>query len=528
MRLVRGPAEPVPVGSPPWMTKPGTMRWKNVSSKKPRLASETSEAVALGDAFWSSVTVKSPQFVAKTSRYFFEASSFRCSSESFRSSWVFAVASSHPPCDALVFSSLPPPPPQAASRKVQTTRIGVSRFTGAMLAARIDPMDGGPIRYARSGDVNIAYQVTGDGPIDLVLIHGFFSHLELDWEHPASRHVIERLSSFARLIRFDKRGTGLSDRSVGMPDFEARMDDVRGGHGRGRLASSAALFGYSEGGPLSVLFAAAYPARTHALVLYGTYAKRLRSDDYPWAPTWEERVAIAQELERTWGESFDLGAMAPNAPPDLVEWAGRRGRAGLSPRGVRDLILMNSKADVRDVLPRRAGADARPAPHRRPRRERRGGAIHRRAHPRRAVRRARRRRPHRVRGPGPDPRRGRGVPHRRRSRLAVAESRARDRALHRPRRLDGAGARARRPRAGRELLERHDDAVRRELARFGGEEVDTAGDGFFALVRRADERDPLRARRSRRRPRRSGSSLASGSTPARSSDRAAGSLAGSR
>lgn len=84
-----------------------------------------------------------------------------------------------------------------------------------------------PIRYARSGDVNIAYQVTGDGLFDLVLVPGFFSHLEVDWEHPSMARLLDRLGSFARLIRFDKRGTGLSDRTVGLPDFEARMDDVR-------------------------------------------------------------------------------------------------------------------------------------------------------------------------------------------------------------------------------------------------------------------------------------------------------------
>ncbi len=205
-----------------------------------------------------------------------------------------------------------------------------------MLAATIRRMDREPIRYAKSGDVNIAYQVTGEGPFDLVLVHGFYSHLEVDWDHPASRHMIERLSSFSRLIRFDKRGTGLSDRSVGMPDFEARMDDMRAvmdAVGSER----AALFGYSEGGPMCVLFAATYPARTRALVLYGTYAKRLRSDDYPWAPTWEERVAAAEELERMWGSHFDLETMAPNAPADLVAWIGVRGRAGLSPRGAHDL-----------------------------------------------------------------------------------------------------------------------------------------------------------------------------------------------
>jgi pimeloyl-ACP methyl ester carboxylesterase len=206
-----------------------------------------------------------------------------------------------------------------------------------------------PIRYAKSGDVNIAYQVTGEGPFDLVLVHGFFSHLELDWEHPASRRINERLGSFARLVRFDKRGTGLSDRAVGMPDFETRMDDVRAvmdAVGSER----AALFGYSEGGPLCVLFAATYPERTRALVLYGTYAKRLRTEDYPWAPTWEERVEVATALERTWGEDVDLSSMAPNADESFRRWAVSRGRAALSPAGARDLILMNSQADVREAL----------------------------------------------------------------------------------------------------------------------------------------------------------------------------------
>jgi class 3 adenylate cyclase len=208
-----------------------------------------------------------------------------------------------------------------------------------------------PIRYARSGDVNIAYQVTGDGPFDLVYVPGFFSHLEIDLEHPASAHIFDRLESFARLIRFDKRGTGLSDRGVGLPDFETRMDDVRAV--MDAVGSrSAALFGYSEGGPMCVLFAATYPLRTRALMLYGTYAKRRDpDDDYPWAPTSEERQRIARELEEAWGEDVDISTMAPNADPALAAWFQRRGRAGLSPAGARDLILMNSRADVRELLP---------------------------------------------------------------------------------------------------------------------------------------------------------------------------------
>ncbi len=208
-----------------------------------------------------------------------------------------------------------------------------------------------PIRYARSGDVNIAYQVTGDGPFDLVLVHGFFSHLEIDWELPAFAHFHERLGSFARVIRFDKRGTGLSDRDVGLPDFETRMDDVRAVMDAAD-SESAALFGYSEGGPMCVLFAATYPERVRALVLYSTYAKRCNpDDDYPWAPPWEERVRVAGELEAAWGENVDLSSMWPNADSAETAWFQRRGRAALSPAGARDLILMNSQADIRDVLP---------------------------------------------------------------------------------------------------------------------------------------------------------------------------------
>jgi class 3 adenylate cyclase len=207
-----------------------------------------------------------------------------------------------------------------------------------------------PIRYARSGDVNIAYHVMGDGAFDLVVVHGFFSHLEIDLELPGLARFHERLAAFARVIRFDKRGTGLSDRGVGVPDFETRMDDVRAVMDAVG-SKSAAIFGYSEGGPMCVLFAATYPERVRALVLYGTYAKRSDpDDDYPWAPTREERVAVAHELERTWGENVDLSTMWPNADPVQAAGFHRRGRAGVSPSGARDLILMNTKADIRDLL----------------------------------------------------------------------------------------------------------------------------------------------------------------------------------
>jgi len=199
--------------------------------------------------------------------------------------------------------------------------------------------------------VNIAYQVVGAGPLDLVLVPGFVSHLDNDWEEPRPAHGLRRLASFSRLIRFDKRGTGLSDRSVGLPDLETRMDDVRAvmdAVGSER----AALYGYSEGGPMCCLFAATYPSRVSALVLYASYAKRRDPDeDYPWAATWEERQAYAAEVERTWGEEADRTRMGANVDEALSDWWLRRARAAASPGAARDLILMNSQIDVRLVLP---------------------------------------------------------------------------------------------------------------------------------------------------------------------------------
>jgi len=208
-----------------------------------------------------------------------------------------------------------------------------------------------PIHYARSDEVNIAYQVVGDGQLDLILVPGFVSHLEMDWDEPRSTHFLERLASFSRLIRFDKRGTGLSDRPAGLPDLETRMDDVRAvmdAVGSER----AALFGYSEGGPMCMLFAATYPQRTSSLVLYGTYAKRVDpDDDYPWAPTSEQRQATARQIEQWWGKDSELGTMAPNADAAMIAWWNSRARASAGPGAARDLILMNSQIDVRAVLP---------------------------------------------------------------------------------------------------------------------------------------------------------------------------------
>ncbi len=206
-------------------------------------------------------------------------------------------------------------------------------------------------RYARSGEVNIAFQVVGEGPLDLVLVPGFVSHLDIDWEEPRYAHMLRRLSSFARLILFDKRGTGLSDRAVGLPDLETRMDDVRAVLDAAG-SERAALFGYSEGGPMCCLFAATYPERVSALVLYASYAKRRDpDDDYPWAATWEERQVYAAEVERDWGTEADRARMGADTDEALANWWLRRTRAAASPGTARDLILMNSQIDVRAVLP---------------------------------------------------------------------------------------------------------------------------------------------------------------------------------
>ena len=259
--------------------------------------------------------------------------------------------------------------------------------------ARAEPAVRPPVRYASSGDLSIAYQVTGDGPIDLVLISGFVSHLEKDWEEPRHAHFLERLGSIARLIRFDKRGTGLSDRPPGVPDLETRMDDVRAVMDAVD-SRRAVLFGYSEGAPMAILFAATYPERARALVLYGAYAKRVDpDDDYPWAPTREARAAYIEALERDWGFESDMKLMCPSADEAMARWWGERCRAAASPGAIKALM----RDELADRRPRAAGGDpgpdARRAPRHRLRRAGRGRPLHRRADRRRPLRRAARSRP---------------------------------------------------------------------------------------------------------------------------------------
>ncbi len=209
-------------------------------------------------------------------------------------------------------------------------------------------------RYAKSGDVHIAYQVVGQGPNDLVLVHGWISHLEHQWEDPSLARFLERLASFTRLITFDKRGTGLSDRVAenALPTLEQRMDDVRAVL-EAAGSSRAALFGISEGGPMSALFAATYPARTSALVMYGTYAKWIRDAEYPWAPTREAHEAAFAAYEKGWGTPIGLKVFAPSVAEDdrWRQWWARHLRLAASPSAGVALYRMNIEIDVRHVLP---------------------------------------------------------------------------------------------------------------------------------------------------------------------------------
>jgi pimeloyl-ACP methyl ester carboxylesterase len=340
-------------------------------------------------------------------------------------------------------------------------------------------------RYARSGDVNIAYQVTGEGPRDLVYVPGWVSNIEMMWEQPAMARFLERLASFSRLILFDKRGTGLSDRvpNEELPTLEQRMDDVRAvletvGSER------AALFGHSEGGNMCMLFGATYPERTTALITLGCFAKRRDpDDDYPWAPAADDREESTLDVERNWGHlrPEDVEYYAPSRVGDeeFVRNLERYFRRGASPGAAAALLRMNSYIDVRGILPTIRVPTL---------------VLHRTGD-------------HDV-----DVAEGRylaaKIPNAKFVELAgddhviaagdtdaladeIEEFLTGTRPLPEPDRVlatvlftDIVGSTARAAELGdrgwRDLLRAHDAAVRRELERFRGREVDTAGDGFLA------------------------------------------------
>ena len=222
--------------------------------------------------------------------------------------------------------------------------VGPARETAPVAASRHEQ-----VHYAVSDGLQIAYQVTGRGERDIVLVAGFVSHLELDWAEPRHAAFLDRLGTFGRLIRFDKRGTGLSDRPNDVPDLETRVHDVVAVMDAA-ASGRAVLFGYSEGGPMATLMAAVHPERVEALVLYGAYAKRQRSEDYPWAPTAEERRQYIERLAVEWSWEADMRVMCPSADDAMAEWWGQRARAAATPSTVRSLIAMNTLVDVRDAL----------------------------------------------------------------------------------------------------------------------------------------------------------------------------------
>jgi class 3 adenylate cyclase len=335
-------------------------------------------------------------------------------------------------------------------------------------------------RYAQSTGVNVAYQVVGHGPVNVVYVPGWVSHVELAWELPELAAGFERLASFSRLILFDKRGTGMSDPVPAdqLPTLEQRMDDVRAVMDA-VACERAAIFGASEGGNMSMLFAATYPERTIALCTFGCTAKRIWSSDYPWAPTREKRLETFAETERYWTTGLGWQDMAPSLDPASLSELARYYRRCASPGAAVALLKMNTYVDVRDVLPtirvpavvmhRTADRDANVE-------EGRYIAAH--------IPGARF-----VEFPGADHSwwtQGRDAILDELEELVTGA-----RPVPEPNRVlatvlvtDIAGStervRALGDRAWADLLARHRAAVRRELERFRGREVDTAGDGFLA------------------------------------------------
>jgi pimeloyl-ACP methyl ester carboxylesterase len=334
-------------------------------------------------------------------------------------------------------------------------------------------------RYAKSGDLNIAYQVVGEGP-DLIYVPGWISNLELMWDEPAHAHVLDRFASFSRLILFDKRGTGLSDPVPldRLPTLEERMDDVRAVLDAVQC-EQAAVFGFSEGGLMSVVFAATYPERTTALALYGVFAKRIWSPDYPWAPKPDDRAREIEELERNWGERMDLDKLAPSEDDAFKDRMATYFRRSASPGAAVALMRMNTQIDVRDVLPTIQAPTL---------------VLHRKDDLDASVEEGRwiaGRIPgakfvelpgdaHTLWGGDTDS----IVDEVEEFLTGARRGPEPDRVLATVLFTDIVGSTEKATELGdrrwRELLERHHDLVRRQLARYQGRELDTAGDGFFA------------------------------------------------
>ncbi|HEU5212602.1 MAG TPA: adenylate/guanylate cyclase domain-containing protein [Gaiellaceae bacterium] len=348
-------------------------------------------------------------------------------------------------------------------------------------------MDASDVSYAQSGDVSIAYRVVGDGPVDLVVTPGAISNVELMWEHPLFRGYYESLAAFARVVFYDKRGTGLSDRVKHIATLEERADDIRAVMDAAGSERSV-LMGVSEGGPMAVVFAATHPDRTLGLVLYGAHARTTWAPDYPWQETLDEyRRYIADEErsprpddEQVIRQMLEVAMPSMAGDDDFVRWFAQFRRMSISPGARLDLVRMNMEIDVRAVLPairvptvviQRAGDRIVKVGEGRYLAEHVPGARY-------------------VELPGDDhiPA-GAGADNLAHAIGAFIESlpdlqAEPETVLATVLFTDIVGSTATAAelgdRAWRELLERHHAAVRGQLARFRGREVDTAGDGFFA------------------------------------------------
>jgi class 3 adenylate cyclase/pimeloyl-ACP methyl ester carboxylesterase len=365
------------------------------------------------------------------------------------------------------------------------TGLQVARGRMTRKTVRVPP----ETRYARSGDISIAYQVVGDELIDLVWIPSMTHHVELAWESPAHARLFKRFASMARLIVFDKRGTGMSDRPSSPETLEARMDDIRAVMDAAG-SERAVLFGLGEAGPLCMLFAATYPERTAGLVLLHATPRFVRAPELPWLPPRGEMEQRVEEFRLRWGDpSFHLGEMIhrmnPSAPEEERSPFIRVFRLSVSPGAAAAYLRMNLDVDVRDILPmirvptlvlHRTGvnqgwaalASGRYIAKRIP------GA-------------------HFVELPGRDfgPVFGEPEPLFAELDSFLEEVRHKNDAAAEPDRVlatvlftDIVGATTRAAELGdsawRELLLRHHDAIRAQLGRYRGQEVDTAGDGFLA------------------------------------------------
>ena len=212
----------------------------------------------------------------------------------------------------------------------------------------------GETYYARSGDLQIAYQMLGDGDLDLVYVPGFVSHVEVFLEHPHIHRHLASLASFSRLLFFDKRGVGMSDRWDSAPTLDERMDDIRAVMDHAGV-ERASFFAVSEGGPLALLFAATYPERVRSLVFYATGARFARGEDYPHGLTLEQIDAFLPVMREGWGvvdpASLALAAPSKMDDPEFVEGWARARRIAASPKMATDILRLNCEIDVRGILP---------------------------------------------------------------------------------------------------------------------------------------------------------------------------------